>query len=233
MADEIKTFLEPMALSLDVLVFFQLHKSCLFEQYLTKCKDLVTTQTDQRIRLNTSVLLTVAFLLRLCHGSATVSEVTFASPLSDINVEQEKECLKLFSESQVFLERFNEHKQECVGPDGISAVLELFKIKETIPLIVEACKQVGLHQILSYPQLRKLEDLQSKLQSEDFQQNLTMTEANNMLTEVKDIFQIFLFQYHEGSICVLKPCGLNELVTACDEICREELFHHKLQVHRN
>ena len=24
--------------------------------------------------------------------------------------------------------------------------------------------------------------------------------------------------------------GLNDLVTACDDICREESFHHKLQV---
>ena len=192
MADEIKTFLEPMALSLDVLVFFQLHKSCLFEQYLTKCKDidLVTTETDQRIRLNTTVLLTVAFLWRLCHGSATVSEVTFACSLCDINVEHEKESLKLFSESQVFLERFHEHKQECVGPDGISAVLELFQIKDYIPVIVEACQQVGLHQILSDPQLQKLENLQSELQSEDYRQNLTMTEAKNMLIEVEDILQI-------------------------------------------
>ena len=29
---------------------------------------------------------------------------------------------------------------------------------------------------------------------------------------------------------VTKPCGLNELVTACDEICSDELFLHKLQV---
>ena len=27
-----------------------------------------------------------------------------------------------------------------------------------------------------------------------------------------------------------KPCGLNDLVTACDGICSEEFFHHKLQV---
>ena len=27
-----------------------------------------------------------------------------------------------------------------------------------------------------------------------------------------------------------KPCGLNDLVTACDDICSEEFFHHKLQV---
>ena len=191
MASEIKTYLEPMALSLDVLVFFQLHRSCLFEQYLTKSKDddLVTTETDQRIRLNTSVLLTVAFLWRLCHGSATVSEVEFASPLSDMTVE-EKERLKLFSESQVFLEQFHEHKQECVGPDGISAALKLFEIKDNIPVIVEACQQVGLQQILSDPQLQKLVNLQSELQSKDYRQNLTMAEAISMLTEVRDILQI-------------------------------------------
>ena len=197
MADEIKTFLRPMALSLDVLVFFQLHKSCLFEQYLTKCKDPVTTETHQSIRLNTSVLLTVEFLWKLCHGSATVSEVKIASPLSDINVEQEKESLKLFSESQVFLERFHEHKQECVGPDGISAALELFEIKDNIPVIVEACQQVGLQQILSDPQLQKLVNLQSELQSEDYRQNLTMIEASNMITEVKGILQIEMQDYQD------------------------------------
>ena len=191
MANEIKTFLETMTLSLDVLVFFQLHKSLLFEHYLTKCKELVvTTETHQNVRkeeLNEAVLLTVAFFWRLYHGSATVSEVTFACSLQHINVEQEKNSLLLFS--NVFSQQFHEHKQRFVGPAGISAVLELLQIKEHISVIVEACEQVNLEKILSDPDLQKLVNVTLELQSEDCQQNLTMTEAINMLTEVKETLQ--------------------------------------------
>ena len=50
------------------------------------------------------------------------------------------------------------------------------------------------------------------------------------LRTVENVVNKLLLQCHVGSTCLPKPCGLDDLVTACDDICSEESFHHKLQV---
>ena len=197
MADGIERFLQPLLQALDVLVFFELNPSNLFTHILKKFKNdfLLELHTSEsgvpKTDLKNATVQAVSLVLKICHGSATVSEVTLNNSLSleCINVEDEHQKLSLFAE--IFASQFNKTVQKCEGLYGIPALFELLQTCEGIFTIGEVCDQFNLlAKCQTDEDLQILVNIANELNSEDRRQSLTMTEAIDKLSMVNEKLQI-------------------------------------------
>ena len=193
----IEKYLEPLQPCLEILVFFELHHSKLFECYLkSNLLLLKSPAVDARKRLNDAVMLTVKLIWKLCDGSATVQEVTLNDTLSleDIDVEKEHSNLSLFAGI------FSPEQINCSGLDGVTAVLKLLKIYEEVFTIRQVCEQFKLTECLDDPDLKCLVTVAEDLQCNDRRAGLTMDEA---ITKMKIFSDKLLLDKHGESILQL------------------------------
>ena len=180
----VEEFLKPLQSCLDVLVFFQLQQSKLFNRYLNNFVSLMRTESQSRHlpvakeHLNAAVNSTVDLIWKLCDGSATVQEVTLRDSLQldHIDVKQEHNNLSHFA--RIFSDKVSpKRSSSCEGLKGVTAVLQLLKLYKDVFIICEVCEQFKLTECRTDPDLVCLVQVAEELQSEERRAQLTMDEA--------------------------------------------------------
>lgn len=206
----LSTFLAPVEDNLmQMLVFFYLSESAVFEKYLhikvcqvdslrtwtceVSSSRLPVVSVSSRKSLDTptgitiedfasALFLTNELLLKLIKGTATYTDVIANdSPgLMLLNTDREFQILKEYAELS------NVEAQNFDGLIGFKAMLQLFQLTRHIEVIHNACVQFHLDRCLQDPTLRELQELVKTLDIEENKRKLTTNDAVEKVRVVRE-----------------------------------------------
>ena len=208
MLNQIYQFLEPVMDLMDMLVFFHLHGSKMFEKHLLKrLHDLTSASSKKAVKsflmpavlfarsdpsivrdkrgvsidtLQKALQSVKKLLISVIKGTATYSDIIAngALPLKSLSVETEFGILARFE----FLEMKHEQRK---GLEGVRCMLELFQFTHHINKINSVCHQYGLTKCLEDDTLKHLMVIMEELESEKSRDSLTLIEAMEKMRIVK------------------------------------------------
>ena len=208
MLNQIYQFLQPVVDLMDMLVFFHLHGSKMFEKHLLKrLHDLTSASSQKAVKsflmpavlfdrsdssivrdkggvsidtLQKALQNVKKLLISVIKGTATYSDIIAngALPLKSLNVETEFGILARFE----FLEMKHE---QCKGLEGVRCMLELFQFTHHINKINSVCHQYGLTKCLEDGTLKHLMVIVEELKSEKSRDSLMLIKAIEKMGIVK------------------------------------------------
>ena len=205
--DELKLFLEPITNHMEMLVFFHLHKSEIFETHIQKLlgESMSTSQhlisrhsfpftqindteedKERPITINDFQCALSGFkdfLLMVIKGEATYSNINANGTLQleRLKLEDEVAILTMFSES------FKLIQGNCEGLEGLKCMLELFKLLDHIVEVQQVCEQYDLEVCLKDESLREMIAIAEELNLNDSQSHLTLIQAKEKMAFLKEI----------------------------------------------
>ena len=205
----LEAFIQPIMDVLDMLVFFKLHPSKIFDKYLqVYLKKESEPEVEERpsstfnftvpSALSSNVKLwdreglplfvllsamncTRDLIIKLMQGTAAYSEITAEGELNLENLDIEGEFNALHSFSAYLKLPLANYK----GLAGVQSMLELFQYIHHIQTINSVCEQYMLQGCLQDPQLAELNQLVKDLNQEKNRAKLTSDEASKKLVRVK------------------------------------------------
>ena len=203
---ELDLFLEPITNHMEMLVFFHLHKSEIFETHIWKLlgesmptsQHLISRSSFPSTRINDTEenkeRLTINdfqcalsgfkdFLLMVIKGKATYSNINAngALQLESLKLEDEVAVLTMFSESFELLQGNYE------GLEGLKSMLELFQLLDHIVHVQQVFKQYGLEVCLEDESLREMIAIAEEMNLDDSRSHLTLTQAKEKMAFLKEI----------------------------------------------
>ena len=190
LVDELDSFQQPLLAHLDMIVFFKLHVSILFDKYIRYyLKKIAGHQHEPQLYQQMSNLVealsdTYALVCKIVFGTANYSEIVADDEkvLQAIDIEQELSILYDYVQSYKLIGK------SCVELDGVRSLLELFQYTTHIVNIDRVCNQYKtLEGCSNDPSLKQL--LAITEESMD-RSKLTLKEAKIKLTLVKNILRM-------------------------------------------
>ena len=186
LVDDLLKFIEPVQVHMKMLVFFNLHRSVMFETYHELNMKKVVQQGEE---MNLSCLskclsLTETLLKEMSNGSATYSKLTAEGNLDLLNLDIDGE-FKLFGD---FL-FYHDPKVKCdAGLSDVRNMLELLQYATKYILTIhKVCKQYQLEECLTDEKLITLVELAKELCEEETRKELTLVNATEQLMLVKTL----------------------------------------------
>ena len=188
-------FLQPVMEDLDMLVFFKLLRSFMFDRYLKlhikKASAAVSLQgCDQTEGIPLHILVeslqhTRTLVLSILRGTAKYFDIRqYFVAEGELNLKTPKIEKELY-----ILTDFVVHSKlssvEYTGVSGVRCLLELFQYSAHICNIVQVCDQYELKGCLEDPQFQVLKELSNELQLEENRSALTPGDATEMLGRIK------------------------------------------------
>ena len=212
LVQELNVFLQPIMNVLEMLVFFKLHSSTVFDKYLhvyLQKESELKVEEQQKTAFSFTVPAiasssvkpqavveglplhvlhkaldhTHALILKLMKGTAAYSEITAEGELSLDNLDIKREFNALHSFSAHLKPPLDSHK----GLAGVQSMLELFQYIHHIQIIHSVCEQYKLQGCLNDPNLIELNQLVNQLNHKTSCAKLTPIEASKKLENVKKI----------------------------------------------
>lgn len=201
---ELRTYLQPIADHMGMLVFFDLHKSVMFEDYqelslrgvlkppisaaaqfssLEICLPVMQLGELEVVHdsindLALSLDVTKALLLKMNDGSATYREITCDGQCDILSMDLDRE-FKVVTE-------FIRSLEVDVGLASVKNILELFKYTSNyIVKIHSVCRQFQLEGCLNDPRLKELVEIADELTSDESKQRLTVNDATIKLRQIQ------------------------------------------------
>lgn len=196
-------FIGPIEDQLDMLVFFCLYESEVFDKYLklqllkldakpempsrssTPAFTLPAVVIEKKKKrreqfmgvpvetLATALLCTRQLLMKLVKGTASYTDIIADGSLNLKSLDIDHE-FRILNDYAKYAEIEN---GDVEGLEGVKAMLQLFQYTQHIKIIVGVCTQYQLEQCLSDPDLQELVDLVKTLEVEDNCDKLTAKEA--------------------------------------------------------
>ena len=212
---ELSAFLTPLREHLDMLVFFKLHNSVIFNKYVQ-----LNLRKEAERRANSQASLTASsrsFLIPSLPGLSPLDETILETGTTlnmligalsrtrymllklmegtaayreiiaegDLNLEN-LDIDAEFVTLTAFSRSFTKPLASCGGLAGVRSMLELFKYTIQIEIIHSVCEQYKLKGCLDDSTLIKLVHLVESLKSEATRDKITPLEAAEQLKEVKE-----------------------------------------------
>ena len=182
LVEELKAFLQPIVEVLDMLVFFKLYPSQMFDKYLQVY--LMKESASEGLPLHVLVKAinhTQDLIMRLVQGTAKHSEIIAEGEinLENLNIEQE------FNALHKFLAYLNTPMTSHEGLAGVQCMLELFQYIHLIEAIHSVCKQYQLQGCLKDVQFLELCRLEKELSLKENCAKLTPLDASKKMKNVK------------------------------------------------
>lgn len=215
LVEELSVFLTPLRDHLDMLIYFSLHKSEIFNKYmqlnLQKEGDLQARKRQDSVasasrsflpsllglgslveapsESGMTLRILIAALSRTKYLLLTLMAGTakYKEIIAEGNLSLK--TLDIDSEFNTLTGYSTSHLQSQTageGLAGIQSMLELFKYSEHIQTIYSVCQQYKLEGCLEDSTLLKLSELAEKLSSEHTRDEMTPLQAAGQLKEVKD-----------------------------------------------
>jgi len=181
LVQELEAFLKPIVDVLDMLVFFKLYPSRLFDKYLQL--NLRKGSDGEVEGLLRAANHTHDLIMKLIQGTATYFDITAEGELNleNLNIEHEFSTLHNFAANCLKCPLAS-----CDGLAGVQSMLELFQYVHHIQTIRRVCEQYQLQGCLEDLQLVGLCQLAEELGSEENRAKLTLLEAIKKMGEVKN-----------------------------------------------
>ena len=225
-------FQRPLIAQMDMLIFFKLNHSVMFDKYLrlqirqvseeeaaeesanepqfsmamsafrfsVPVPSLLQPKKQSRDGLTVKVLLkslekTQQLLHKIMNGEAAYSDIIAEGELDleKLNIEKEFTTLRNYS---ITLHRSQANFEGLVG---VRSLLELFQYTKHVQNIHGVCEQYQLEGCLHDPELKELQALVDKLESEEDRSRLTPNEASEKMKRVKELLCI---NEHTSSHCL-------------------------------
>jgi len=210
LVQELETFLKPLMNVLDMLVFFKLHPSRMFDKHLqiflrkeiepkvrkqhsTKVFSLGVMQPlseDQSVGkglslhvLQQAVSHTHGLFMKIVKGTVTYSEIVAQGQLNLESLNLEQEIGTLHS----FFAYLNLPLASYEGLFGVQSMLELFQYVHHIQTIYRVCDQYKLQGCLKDPKLNELYQLAKDLSKKANRAQLTAVDASEKMKRVKEV----------------------------------------------
>lgn len=208
--EELTDFVYPLAQYIDILVYFKLHPSKVFNVYLqNEVEKLVVQEVhmehalkdqkeEQHARLPVTVSIlrnslerTVALMVKIVTGDATYREIVAGGLLGITSSGSQK-----FPDVRFDVEKEFQDLVECpqIGSyctDGlyrIKCLLKLLQLPHYVKMIDRVCSQYHLHKCQEGADFKKILKWALDLQSEEERASLTPADAVTKWKEVQKIF---------------------------------------------
>ena len=212
---ELQDYLEPILDRMDMLVFFRLHKSVMFDKYQKLYLEKVKKEHEDKIRPATIMsgfgFSVPAVSLR---QPEVESEEAVSLPILVRSLDRTKELLikliegnatynEIVAEGTLDLENLDidqefqtladfilhlKHTlQSHEGLVGVRNMLELFQYTKYIMMIRSVCEQYKLRGCLDDPNLQKLVEIAEELAPEKSRRELTLNNATENMRRVKNL----------------------------------------------
>lgn len=212
---ELSNFQQPLLPHLQMLIFFELHKSIVFDKYLHFHAEKMQCQTQESVEATVSLSAsqpggtiekeaaamkgfvqnlekTKELLCKVMNGEAKYSEII-------VEGELDLENLDIANEFAILVEYSCMNSLSCTGLSGVQSMPELFQYSNHIHNIEQVCHQYDLHGCLNDPKLEQLTHLASELRLKDIRANLTPNDASKKLAAVK---RTLFFSERTNSNCL-------------------------------
>ena len=222
LVQEVETTLQPINPYLDMMVFFTLHKSTMFQDYLCHILDgkrqslsqpdgssdfFIFSSTSDDTSMEEMKLLgdalesTEELLCRVVTGSVTHLEVTACGKLSlqTLAIEREFEIFALFLPQ---LQKKHPEKLRVLkgaGLEGVKNMLELFQFEHHISDMHTVFEKYAMHGCLNDKNFLMLLDIRKELSDESKKAQLTALQATKYLQTVKSAL---CFHIKEDCMCL-------------------------------
>ena len=175
---------------LEMLIFFKLNRSVLFDKYLRhflkneRETRLNTNNDDNSSELTISDMISALkhireFVNSILTGSATHSEITFLD-------NQMLQQLKIEREFSIFSKYAMSSKLPCDGLNGVQCMIELFQYCTHIENIKEVCDQYHLTACVEDSDMRVLLEIVKEHSKEEVRSKITLREATNMVEKARE-----------------------------------------------
>ena len=182
-------FQQPLLDHLELLIFFKLNTSILFEKYLQKnlkgiSSSEVPIEGEKMKYLVKALANTCTLLSKIMSGTATYSEIIAEDEgmLHGLNIEREFYIL------QGYWKRSDLDQCPCEGLDGVRSMLELFQYTIHITNIIHVCKQYKtLEGCRNDDKLKQLSAIMEKYSESEDRSKLTPLEAKLKMREIREI----------------------------------------------
>ena len=212
---QLTTFLSPVEDCLDLLSFFYLTNSEIFDKYLKhQLKMLEAANTPKKSQSSPKKILpemvmekrtrersssvsiellgkalenTKEFILRLIQGNAMYTEIIASGSL---RLRSKSESIDIDHEFGIlngYAEYASIDTKDAEGLQGIKAMLQLFQYSEYIKVIHNVCEQFQLEACLADPDLKELMELVAMLEDAETQNKLTAKDAINWMDKVTEL----------------------------------------------
>ena len=215
LVDDLQNFLRPISHHMEMLVFFHLHHSDMFDKYLKLFLEKEAKKHMERMN-PTSTKSTFSFSIpHLPAVSLMMPEVEDMQLLSLVrSLDQTKELLiklvegnatynEISAEGKLVLENLDIDQEFNIldefilhlkhtptsteGLIGVRNMLELFQYTKYIEMIHSVCEQYKLQGCLDDPSLKQLIEIAEKLTPEESRHALTLNNATKNMTRVKHL----------------------------------------------
>ena len=223
LSNQLTDFQKPFIGHLEMLVFFRLHKSVMFDKYLRVQIGHNSENGEEGLPIEVfirSLESTRDLLSKVTRGDAKYSEIIAEGALDSENLDVKREFAMLVEYSNMIY-------LPCNGLSGVQSMLELFQYSTHINNIDNVCTQYKLKGCLDDPKLEKLKVLVGELvSSEDARAKITPNEASKKMREVKATLGI------TDSMCS-KCLDLFTLIQGCAlfyQFVRDKRFYGNLGI---
>ncbi len=203
--------LKPIEWFLDVMVFFKIQSSCMFNAYVTcELKRLNAVSAVSLSTLGLALLGAWKVLLNVLDGRAKYKEVTAHGELSlhKLDVDKEFEVL-------VQCPKIGDRGRH--GLLGIKCILKLVKYKSPIEKIREVCEQYHLKNCLKDEKFKRLMSITERVGTESMLEEMTPSEAKQMWDEVRE------------TLCIEDEDKLTSALELFPEVADSVDFYHFLE----
>ena len=214
---DLTAFLKPIANQMDMLVFFHLHKSEIFEKHLLNELESIMTESLAKKTQWTSGNLHSSTARFLTHPRKTsqhpqekgipittlqrgldqvkcllVNIIKGTATYSDIVISGKFDLETLNAEDEFTILSESSHllkvnPDSWKGLDGVKCMLELFQFASHIIQIKQVCEQYGLEQCLQDENLKKIISFVEELKLKQSRDFLTPIEAKKRMGFIKEV----------------------------------------------
>lgn len=215
LVSDLQVFLEPILDQMEMLVFFKLHNSDMFNKYqkLYMVKEVKKLERKLHPPMP-SVMSTFGNFPSVSLQPTEVQEVKMSLPILVRSLDQTKELLikliegnatynEIIAEGQLDLENLDIDREfdilsgfilhlkhtlkSEVGLEGVRCMLELFQYQRHILKIRDVCDQYKLKGCLEDEELQELVEIAEELGPEKSRRELTLIEATNKMKQVRKL----------------------------------------------
>ncbi len=214
LVQKLTTFLTPVEDCLDLLTFFFLTNSEIFDKYLKhQLKILEAEKTPKKVENSPRKILpemvlekrkersssvpidllgkalenTKEFILRLIQGNAMYTEIIASGSLQLRAKSESMDIDHEFGILNGYAEYASIDLKDAEGLQGIKAMLQLFQYAQHIKVIHNVCEQFQLEACLADPDLKELMELVTMLDDAETQNKLTAKDAINRMNKVTEL----------------------------------------------
>ena len=218
LVNELQSFRQPFIPYLEMLVFFKINHSVMFQTYLrAQIEEVVTLERSQNFS-QCGVSLTPGPLVASSWGSKQSAAKPVSQGVSKVNLidslEKTQQLLRdilngeatyasITASGKLDLDKLNVYREletlksysvqlqeDSKGLAGVQSLFELFQYTGRIQTIYDVCKQYQLLGCLNDQELQETRDLVDDMKLEDNRSKLTPNEASGRMKRVKRLLCI-------------------------------------------